>query len=123
LEVGAPEGITAHAVAEAARAGDAVAAEVWDETVEYLALGVGNIIAAFAPEAVVLGGGVSTAGEQLLAPLRRRVNESVKIAPVEKVRIEQAALGGDSGVYGALILGRQALAAHREQAGAAPSRS
>ncbi|HEV2761756.1 MAG TPA: ROK family protein [Pyrinomonadaceae bacterium] len=112
-EGGSPENITALAVVEAARAGDRVASEVWDETVEYLALGVGNVIAAFAPEAVILGGGVSTAGEQLLAPLRRRVRESVKIAPVERVRIEQAALGGDSGVYGALILGRQALAAHR----------
>ncbi|HEV2763419.1 MAG TPA: ROK family protein [Pyrinomonadaceae bacterium] len=113
---GGVEGVTARAVAEAARAGDELAAEVWDETIEYLALGVGNVIAAFAPEAVVLGGGVSTAGEQLLGPLRRRIRESVKIAPVEEVRIEQAALGGDSGVYGALILGRQALAAHRPEA-------
>ncbi|HEY9285073.1 MAG TPA: ROK family protein [Pyrinomonadaceae bacterium] len=111
LEGGA-DAITALAVAGAARAGDAVATEVWDETVEYLALGVGNVIAAFAPEAVILGGGVSTAGDQLLVPLRRRIQESVKIAPVERVRIEQAALGGDSGIYGALILGRQALAAH-----------
>ena len=115
--------ITAKAVAEAARAGDAVASEVWDEMIEYLALGVGNVIAAFAPEAVVLGGGVSTAGEQLLEPLRRRVNESVKIAPVEEVRIVQAALGGDSGVYGALILGRQALAASRSQTDAPTPRA
>jgi glucokinase len=113
LEGGGLKDITAKSVAEAARAGDAVASEVWDETIEHLALGVGNVIAAFAPEAVVLGGGVSTAGEQLLEPLRRRVNESVKIAPVEEIRIVQAALGGDSGVYGALILGRQALAASR----------
>jgi glucokinase len=110
---GGAEEITARAVAEAASAGDPVAAEVWDETIEYLALGVGNVIAAFAPEAVVLGGGVSTAGEQLLGPLRRRIRESVKIAPVERVSITQAALGGDSGVYGALMLGRQALAARR----------
>jgi glucokinase len=123
LEGGGLKEITAKAVAEAARAGDAVASEVWDETIEYLALGVGNVIAAFAPEAVVLGGGVSTAGEQLLEPLRRRVNESVKIAPVEEVRIVQAALGGDSGVYGALILGRQALAAHHAQPDAQPSRA
>ena len=122
LNGGGLEGITARAVAEAARAGDPVAAEVWDETVAYLALGLGNIIATLAPEAIILGGGVSAAGEQLLGPLRRRVNESVKIAPVEEVRIEQAALGGDSGVYGALILGRQALAAHRAQGGATPSR-
>ena len=121
LEEGGPDEITALAVAEAARGGDPMAVEVWDETVEYLALGVGNVIAAFAPGAVILGGGVSTAGDQLLVPLRRRIQESVKIAPVEKVRIEQAALGGDSGVYGALILGRQAFAAHSARRGATPS--
>ncbi len=108
-------------VAEAARRGDAVASELWDETIRYLALGVGNIITVLAPEAVILGGGVAAAGEQLLDPLRRRVREFVKIAPVELIRIAQAELGGDSGVYGALILGRQALAAHPPGAGAASS--
>ena len=114
LGAGGSKEITARAVAEAARAGDRVAVEVWDETIEYLALGLGNIIAALAPEAIILGGGVSTAGDQLLVPLRRRIRESVKIAPVEEVRIVQAALGGDSGAYGALLLGRQALAASRQ---------
>lgn len=126
LERGGARAITARAVAEAARAGDAVAAEVWDETVGYLALGLGNIIAALAPEAIILGGGVSTAGEQLLSPLRRRVRESVKIMPVERVQIVQAALGGDSGVYGALLLGRRALAAPERQGAtgsASPSHS
>jgi glucokinase len=121
LDKGGLKQLTALDVAEAARAGDPLAAEVWDETIEYLALGVGNVIAAFAPEAVVLGGGVSTAGDQLLGPLRRRIKESVKIAPVERVRITQAELGGDSGVYGALILGRQALAAQRARGGDEPS--
>lgn len=105
------ENITASSVAEAARAGDELARAVWDETVYYLALGLGNIIAALAPEAIILGGGVSTSGDQLLVPLRRRVRELVKIMPVEQVQIRQASLGGDSGIYGALILGRRALAA------------
>ncbi|HEV2859986.1 MAG TPA: ROK family protein [Pyrinomonadaceae bacterium] len=103
------EEVTARAVAEAAARGDALAAEVWDETVRYLALGLSNIIAVLAPEAIILGGGVSTAGEQLLTPLRRLVRESVRIMPVERVRILQAALGADSAVYGALLLGRAAL--------------
>ena len=109
LRAGGAEKITAHAVAEAARAGDALAREVWAETIHYLALGLSNIIAALAPEAIILGGGVSTAGEQLLVPLRQRVRESVKIMPVEGVQILQASLGGDSGVYGALLIGRRAL--------------
>jgi glucokinase len=119
LRAGGAENITAQTVAEAARAGDAVAVEVWDETIHYLALGLSNIIAALAPEAVILGGGVSAAGEQLLSPLRRRVRESVKIMPVERVQILQASLGGDSAIHGALIIGRHALAMRQADGAAA----
>jgi len=111
LREGSVEDVTAHSVAAAARVGDELAREVWDETVHYLALGLSNIIAALAPEAIILGGGVSTSGDQLLLPLRQCIRESVKIMPVEQVQIVQASLGGDSGVYGALIIGRRALAA------------
>jgi glucokinase len=112
------ERVTAHAVAEAARAGDEIAREVWDETIVYLALGLSNIIATLAPEAIILGGGVSTSGDQLLVPLRARVRESVRIMPVEQVRILQASLGGDSGIHGALIIGRRALATGQANAAA-----
>ncbi len=101
--------VTAHTVVEAARKGDALACEIWDETIHYLAIGINNIIATLAPEAVILGGGVATTGEQLLKPLREQIQGRVKILPVEKINILQAALGGDSGIYGALILGRQAI--------------
>jgi glucokinase len=114
LREGGEENITARSVVEAAHAGDAAARAVWDDTIHYLARGLSNIIAALAPEAVILGGGVSAAGDQLLSPLRRRVRESVKIMPVEQVQILQASLGGDSGVHGALIIGRRA---HNDNAG------
>ncbi|HEX8141143.1 MAG TPA: ROK family protein [Pyrinomonadaceae bacterium] len=102
--------VTAKTVAEAMRGGDRLAAEVWDETVYYLAVGISNIINVISPEAVILGGGVSTAGEQLLEPLRRQVRDRNTMLPPEKINILQATLGGDSGVYGALILGRRAIA-------------
>ena len=101
--------VTAQAVAEAARAGDALASEVWNETIRHLSVGVGNIFNALAPEAVVIGGGVSTAGEQLFEPLREHVRARVRMLPPEKINILQAALGGDSGIHGAVILGRAAL--------------
>ncbi|HYG11319.1 MAG TPA: ROK family protein [Pyrinomonadaceae bacterium] len=113
LREGDAKNIDARSVAEAARAGDPLACAVWDETIYYLARGLSNIIAALAPEAIILGGGVSTSGDQLLSPLRERVRESVKIMPVEQVEILQAALGGDSGIYGALLIGRRAHDAAR----------
>jgi len=106
--------ITGRAVAEAARAGDAVAGAVWDEMIHYLAVGVGNLFNVLAPEAVVIGGGVSEAGEQLFGPLRERVRARVRMLPPEKINILQASLGGDSALHGAVILG---LAARERRPG------
>ena len=102
-------GVTAADVVRLAHEGDAAATEVWDETIKYLALGIGNVIVTVAPETIVLGGGVSAAGDQLLEPLRARVRRDVTMIPPEKVSVVLAELGGDSGVYGALLLGRRAL--------------
>ena len=104
--------ITAQTVVEAVKNGDETALDVWEETVKYLAIGIGNAINTVAPEAVIIGGGVSMAGEILLEPLRRRIGENVKMLPVEKVKIVQASLGGESGIRGALILAQQAIGNH-----------
>ncbi|HYY99068.1 MAG TPA: ROK family protein, partial [Pyrinomonadaceae bacterium] len=101
--------ITAQSVALAAREGDALASKVWYDTIRHLSVGVGNIFHALAPEAVIIGGGVSTAGEQLFAPLREQVRARVCMLPPDKINILQASLGGDSGVQGAVILAQAAL--------------
>jgi len=101
--------LTAQAVASAARAGDALASRVWYDTIRHLSVGVGNVFHALAPEAVIIGGGVSTAGDQLFEPLREHVRERVRMLPPEKINILQASLGGDSGIHGAVILGQAAL--------------
>jgi glucokinase len=104
-----PSEVTAQTVAVAAQRGDTLAREVWDEAVYYLSIGVGNIISVLAPEAIIIGGGVSSSGEQLLGPLRLMVAERVRMLPVEKIRIVRAALGEDSGLHGALALGRRTV--------------
>ncbi len=101
--------ITAQSVALAAREGDALASKVWYDTIRHLSVGVGNIFHALAPEAVIIGGGVSTAGEQLFAPLREQVRARVRMLAPDRINILQASLGGDSGVQGAVILGQVAL--------------
>jgi glucokinase len=63
---------TARDVAEAAAAGDDLAAEVWDETTAILGSAVANILDVFNPELIVLGGGVTRAGDQLLRPVREQ---------------------------------------------------
>ena len=104
-EAGMP-GVTAAEVAEAARAGDPVAARVWEETCEAVACGITSIANLFEPEAVVLGGGVLRTGEQLLAPVRALVERQV-FAP--RVEIVRAALGDAVGVVGAATVAYERL--------------
>ena len=101
VEAGMEAGATAADVAQAARAGDEIAARVWDETCEALACGLASIANLFEPEVIVLGGGVVRTGDQLLAPVRAAVAEQMIGPPVSIV----AAASGDAvGVVGAAAI-------------------
>jgi len=95
---------TAEEVTSAARTGDPRAVAVWEETLAALACGVISIVNLFEPELVVIGGGVSRAGEQLLAPLRERVRAGAMRPAGEAVRIVRSALGDHVGVVGAAAI-------------------
>ncbi|HYY56934.1 MAG TPA: ROK family protein [Pyrinomonadaceae bacterium] len=103
-----PDEITAQTIAAAAQKGDPLACGIWDEMIHFLSIGIGNVITILAPEAVILGGGVAASGEQLLGPLRPLIQRRVSMLPAERVEILQAALAGESGVYGALAIARPA---------------
>jgi glucokinase len=93
--------LTSADVVRLARAGDVVAREVWDSAVRYLGIGVAAVITILAPERVVIGGGVTRAGDFLFQPVREEVRRRVKLVPVELVPIVPAALGPDVGILGA----------------------
>jgi len=96
-------------VAAAARAGDPIAVQVWQETCEALACGITSLANLFEPELVVIGGGVSRVGEQLLGPVRELVRAQV-IAPAgRELGIVQAALGDSVGVVGAAAVAFERL--------------
>ncbi|MEU0597413.1 ROK family protein [Streptomyces sp. NPDC006393] len=93
--------LTAADVSREAAAQDAVATQVWVATTQALACGVTSLVNVFEPELVVLGGGVTRAGEQLLAPVRRIVRERAMGPAAHAVRIEPARSGDRVGVVGA----------------------
>jgi glucokinase len=105
LAGGDPTLITTEIVVEAVRQGDGLAQQIWDQTIDYLATGIANVIVTLAPEMVVIGGGVSEVGDLLFQPLRQALNERVCIVPIERVQIVHARLGIDVGVVGALAVG------------------
>ena len=108
---------TAADVAAAAREGDTLARAVWDETVRALACGVISIVNVFEPELVVLGGGVSREGEQLLAPVREAVRAHAMTPGGQAADVVAAKLGDRVGVVGAA-----AVAFERTEAGALAGR-
>ncbi|MFZ5767091.1 MAG: ROK family protein, partial [Bacillota bacterium] len=101
--------LTAAAVVEAVRQGDALAARVWEETMRYLAAGVVSAVHAFNPDVVVIGGGLAAAGDLLFEPVRRLVREGGMPYLVRELEIRPAALGRDAGVVGAAALAQETL--------------
>ncbi len=100
--------LTAADVVRLALEGDQVAREVWDQAVTYLSLGVAAVVTIVAPERVVIGGGVTRAGDFLFEPLRREVRRRVTLVAVESVPILPAALGADVGILGAAAVAFEA---------------
>jgi glucokinase len=93
--------ITAQTVYEAAAAGDELALEVVNDTAKFLAVGIANLLNVFNPEAVVVCGGVTLAGDHLFVPLRREVARRAFKPAVTACRIVPGDLVGTAGVYGA----------------------
>ena len=103
---GDPETMSAKTVIDCAKAGDETALSVFRGYVNALAHGIVNIINTLDPEVIVLGGGVSMAGDYLLEAVREAVRPLVlyKAMPYADIRLAQ--LGSDAGIIGAAALGR-----------------
>lgn len=86
----------------AARDDDPVAARVWSAGINALARGIAAAVLLQDPELVVIGGGVSNAGSELLDTLQARVGELV-LELRDPPPIVRAAHGSHSGVVGAAL--------------------
>jgi glucokinase len=93
--------ITAEVVATAARRGDATARRVLEEVGSNLGRGVAGIISLLNPDVVVLGGGLASAGDLILRPLRRAARQWGQPLATRQVRIVRSQLGEDAGILGA----------------------
>ena len=103
--------LTGPIVTEAARAGDPAAIEMFREVGDWLGTGLASLTAAFDPEVIIIGGGVSDADELLLDPAREGLRRKLTgrgFRPEPPVL--KAELGPDAGFVGAADLARLALA-------------
>jgi len=90
-----------HELLEAHRKGDAFAREVWLTSVRKLAVAIASITNVVSPELVVIGGGITEAGEDLFGPLSTYLAKYEWRAGGQGVRIEKAAFGDLAGAIGA----------------------
>jgi glucokinase len=72
-----------------------------------LALGLKAAIMLLNPQRIVIGGGISKAGDRLFTPLRDELRRQITSWSAARIDVVPAALGDDSVLYGALALARQ----------------
>lgn len=99
-----PEAITAESVFRRAEQGDEMARDVLRWAIGLLGIGLANAINLLDPDVVVVGGGVSRAGDALFSPLREAVRANSAPSPPGAVPIVPAVLGDAVGVLGAVAL-------------------
>ena len=97
------QNLSAKSVFDAAKAGDALAKKIAAEVCNMLGRVIGTICNVINPEAVIIGGGVSRAGDILLELVQEGFRNSVFHASRDTV-IRLASLGNDAGIYGAMKL-------------------
>jgi glucokinase len=102
---------TAEEAVAAAQAGDETALAGLAEVGRWLGIGIGNLIVVLTPDRVVLGGGVSGAGDLLIDPIRAEVRRRVHVTDLDAVEIVTAELGTWARAIGAGVEGAAATVA------------
>jgi predicted NBD/HSP70 family sugar kinase len=91
-------------VGRAARRGDPAASEAVRETARSLGIAIANLFNLVNPSLVVLGGGLTVAGETLLDPLRHAIRERALWAAIARAEVVIGELGERTAALGATIL-------------------
>ncbi len=118
---GRMERLSAKMVAEAAAGGNQIARDIFRHAVQALGWAIAQTVTLTAPEVVVIGGGVSLAGEELFfAPLRQEAARYVFPPLADSFRIVPAQLGEEVVIHGALALAASAAPAVTAPASPAP---
>ena len=98
------ERISAKIIHDAAEDGDPVAVDLWRKAGVYLGVGIVNLMYLFSPGVIVIGGGLTKAGDLLLAPMRVTIRQRIKEVYWKECPIVSPALGDDVSLIGAATL-------------------
>lgn len=115
-QIAAERGLTPGRVIDAACDGDGAALAAIELLGRRLGIGIANAINTFDPDLVVVGGGVSAAGELLLEPAREEAARHLLPGVGTRTEIRRARYGPLAGVRGAALLAGQELECERVEA-------
>jgi len=101
--------LSAADVNAARKDGDDLAAEIWDDATRYLAIACINLERLLDCDMIVLAGGLTKAGDDLLDPIHRHRERLAWRIVDHKAPLSIAALGNDAGVVGAAGVAFQAF--------------
>lgn len=93
--------LTAKDVFDAAKAGDALSLQITGEAIDWIGISLANMVNVLDPEMIILGGGMSNAGDFLLDGVRSSMRRHQMKYAGARVRVVQSALGGDAAAVGA----------------------
>jgi len=99
--------INAKSIVDAAKKGDSLANKSYLRFIDYLGIGIVNLINILDPEIIALGGGLANAGEFLTLALKEKVETLLLISDFPHAEIKLAKLGNDAGVLGAAFLAQK----------------
>ena len=98
---GDAERVTAKIIHDAADDGDPVAVDLWRKAGVYLGVGMVNMMYLFGPGVIVIGGGLTKAGDLLLAPMRVTIRQRIREVYWRECSIIAPTLGDDVSLIGA----------------------
>ena len=101
------EAVNGKTAFDAKRMGDHAGTVVVDSFIDYLAVGVGNVINIFQPDVLCIGGGISWEGDDFIIPLRKKLSRIALRSGNNDTRVELAKFRNDAGIIGAALLGIQ----------------
>lgn len=101
--------VTAKGVFDAVDQDDELAKKVMQKVVLYLGLALANLANGLNPEKIVIGGGVSKAGDTLLLPLKKKFVQFAFPRVAQGAELAIANLGNDAGVFGGAWLVKMRL--------------
>jgi glucokinase len=83
--------------------GDPKCRRAVDTAAKYLGIAVANVVTFLGPHRIVIGGGIATAGDAILDPIREAAKEHVTLTSHDMINIVPAQLGSEAGAIGAAL--------------------